>query len=83
MDGQNEISWGTRMRQTRGFCRYIYGTIWFHRLQQSLPCNDHRLHKEPMSDSYGMKTAVFAYHPLKTTLLNYLLSTHLDNIYSF
>jgi len=56
----------------------------FHRPQRSLQYNDHRLHKPwQMPNSYGMKTAVFAYHPLKTTLSNYLHSTHLDNIDSF
>ena len=55
--------------------------LTFHRLQRSLRCNDRRLHQKPMPDIYGMKTAVFAYHPLKTTLSNYLRSTHLDDIY--
>ena len=53
----------------------------FHKPQRNLRDNDHRLH-EPIPDIYGMKTAVFAYHPLKTTLSNHLHSTHhdLDNI---
>lgn len=55
--------------------------IMFHKPQWSLRCDDHRLREEP--DIYGMKIAVFAYHPLKTTLSNYLHSTHLDNISSF
>ena len=52
----------------------------FHRPQRSLQCNDHHLHKQPMAEFYGMKTAVFAFHLLKTTLSNYLHSTHLVNI---
>ena len=32
-----------------------------------------------MPEFYCMKTAVFAYHPLKTTLRNYLQIIHLDN----
>ena len=54
----------------------------FHRSQWqwSFQCNDHRLHKEPMSDSYGTMIAVFVYHLLKRRWSNYLHSTHLDNI---
>ena len=52
----------------------------FHRPQRSLLYNDHhlRVHMVPLPDSYGMKTAVFAFHLMMTTLLNYLHSTHLD-----
>ena len=56
----------------------------FHMMQWSLRCSDHRLHKDPMSDSYSMTTVVFAY-PLKTKfkLSNYLQCIHLNNIDSF
>ena len=50
----------------------------FENLKDRMPT----LYVKPMSDIYGMKTGVFGYHPLKTTVSDYLHSTHrdLDNV---
>ena len=63
--------------------RVVLLRLEFNRLQRSHRGNDHHRRVEPMLEFYGMKIAVFAYHLPKTTLLNYLHSTHLNDLFQF